>query len=150
MPELSAPLTANLQYAGPYRHELEQMEETNECKFCSPEFQEKKIFEWGGWIVLHNNYPATDRQGGHPAHQLLFVPIRHKDVTEPMSLSDWTCFAKLLELCKRKFGIKGICLFVRDGEPSVSGCTVRHRHVHGYEPRIGEDGKPIPIDIPAG
>ncbi len=117
---------------------------------CSPEFQSMKLFEFEGWIVLHNNYPTEDSQGGHPAYQLLFVPTKHKDAENPISPDGWVAITELLGRCKQEFGITGGCLFARDGDPQISGTTVRHRHVHYYVPRTDEVGKPIPIYIPAG
>jgi diadenosine tetraphosphate (Ap4A) HIT family hydrolase len=153
---VGADVVANIHYGGEYKSELVQAATTGECIFCKPGFQEKAIDRLSdlsghyGWAILHNNYPATDRQGGHPEFQLLIVSIDHRDDTQPLSGQDWSDIVSLVETCKKEFGIKGGCYFFRDGDPLISGRTVRHTHVHYYVPRIGDDGKPIPIDVPVG
>lgn len=155
-PNIGADVVSNIQYGGEYREQLVQAAATGQCIFCKPDFQAKALHEANdaslkyGWLVLHNNYPTTDRQGGHPQFQLLIMSKEHRDDTKPLDGIDWVLITGLVEACKEEFGIKGGCYFLRDGDSTISGRTVRHTHVHYYVPRVGEDGKPIPIDIPAG
>ena len=74
MPEPSdggAGLVANVHYGGKYAHELEEMAQTGQCKFCTPEFQSTKLFEFDGWIVLHQDHSfdlgITEEFGDRPA-----------------------------------------------------------------------------------
>lgn len=153
------PVVANPQYGGEYGAEIEEAQRTGECIFCKPEFREKGIFSFGGWFVVHNSYPTKDREGQHPAFQFLFVSKGHGDDEGSFCTGDWGDVLSLLELCKRRFGIDGGCLFARDGDPLLSGRTIQHPHVHYYVPRVvravGDAAahrglRAVPIDIPAG
>jgi diadenosine tetraphosphate (Ap4A) HIT family hydrolase len=155
-PNVGSDVVANIHYGGEYTQALVEAAVTGECIFCKPEFRAKALCEVGdaslncGWMIFHNNYPATDRQGGHPEFQFLVVSADHRDDTQPLDGKDWALITFLVEKYKKELGIKGGCYFFRDGDPTISGRTVRHPHVHYYVPRIGEDGRPIPIDIPVG
>jgi diadenosine tetraphosphate (Ap4A) HIT family hydrolase len=154
-PNVGSNVVANTHYGGGYTQELVDAAATHQCIFCKPEFQAKALHEVSDaslrnrWLVLHNNYPATDRQGGHPEFQLLIISADHRDDTKPLDGIDWSLITFLVETCKEELGIKGGCYFFRDGDPLIAGRTVRHTHVHYYVPRV-VDGKVVPIDIPAG
>jgi hypothetical protein len=107
-------------------------------------------------MVKHNDYPSKDREGNPAAYQFLFFRIDHGDDAAPLSEKDMADILALLEWCKREFSLVGGCFFFRDGDPGVSGRTVRHPHAHYYVPRIVEDPdapggrRTIPIDVPVG
>jgi diadenosine tetraphosphate (Ap4A) HIT family hydrolase len=156
-PNVGSDVVANVHYGGDYKGQLVQAATTGQCIFCGPRFQRENalhrvanVSEMVSWLIFHNNYPMKDRQDGHPEFQLLLMSEEHRDDTQPLSGVDWALITFLVETCKKELGIKGGCYFFRDGDPTISGRTVRHTHVHYVVPRIGEDGKPIPIDIPAG
>ena len=155
-PNVGSNVVANTHYGGGYTQELVDAAATHQCIFCEPKFhrenalhREADVSEMISWLAFHNNYPMTDRQGGHPEFQLLLVSEDHRDDTQPLSGIDWALITLLVETCKKELGIKGGCYFFRDGDPIISGRTVRHAHVHYVVPRV-VDGKVVPIDIPAG
>lgn len=153
------PVVANLQYGGAYRASLEEAERTGKCPFCQPEYRAMALMTpYSGWFVVNvrEEFRQSDREGQKPPYQLLFVSLTHRDDTKLPTLADWFAIAELLRRCKRKFGIRGGCLFLRDGDPDCCGRTVRHPHVHYYVPRMvrvprgGKGRRSVPIDIAAG
>lgn len=149
-------VVANLQYGGEYRDKLEEARKTGQCPFCKPEFQENALKQCGNWIVMKNNYPMDDWEGGKPALQLLFVSVSHgSDLLFPTA-PDFAAIEVLIRWCKGKFGFGGGGFCFRDGDPELSGKTVRHPHAHYIVPRRRPNSEgsgelvTIPVNFPVG
>lgn len=146
-------VVANIEYGGDYREQLEEAARTGQCIFCKPEFQIHKLHTAGEWMVCHCKYPAKGRDNKPARFHFLFVCLSHRDDTAPLSAKDFESILELLAWCKKMHDIEGGCLFYRDGDPFLSGRTVRHPHVHYVVPKAvkGGDGwYTIPVDMAVG
>lgn len=114
---------------------MEQIAADGVCPFC-PEhlaiYHEAPVVHEGEhWLVTANDYPYD-----YTRHHLLLIPKVH---AEHLGQLPVVAGNELIEICQtyeQALGISGGALVMRFGEPSETGATIRHLHLHLIVPEL--------------
>lgn len=150
--------TANLQYGGVYREDMEEDERLGRCRFCDWWVAEgdRTIARTENWFAVRRNRPYLGKNGVEARHSILVMPIRHVVAEEELTAGDAVERQALIRTLKQRLGIQGFCEFARYDDPNRSGATYLHFHVHLVEPGShpnpdpAKDGKSDPIALYVG
>ncbi|MBI4134744.1 MAG: hypothetical protein HY471_01375 [Candidatus Sungbacteria bacterium] len=136
--------TANLQYGGPYREEMEEDERLGRCRFCHWATQDSIVVaRTENWFAMRRSWPYKGKNGTEARNSVLVMPARHVTDEDELTLQDAVERQALIRTVKRQLGIEGFCEFARYGDPDRSGATYLHFHVHLVEP--GDHPNPDPV-----
>jgi len=111
-----------------YAHTLKQIAKGNYCPFCDEkrfvEYHKKPtLYKGRYWFATHNNWPYEGTK-----HHFLLIHRTHVESVQEIPPKAWTDLQKALVFLQKKFKLKGASLFMRSGDPAVTGATVRHLH----------------------
>lgn len=127
-------------------HDMEEIAERGICFMCPehiPEFYEEReglIKEGDYSFLVHNGYPYENTE-----HHIMAIPKEHvsalNDISEEFLLEAFGYFRQL----EQDLGITGGAVAMRFGEPSETGATAHHIHIHFIVPgsELGPDDKPV-------
>ncbi len=108
--------------------EMVELESRGICLFC-PEglvSRDKKVIRDGGeWNLTYNDHPYPNT-----LHHLLLLPRRHVTDFTNLSARELGSLSQLIDFAKVKFHFEAYGIAIRNGEPSLTGGTIRHLHVH--------------------
>jgi ATP adenylyltransferase len=108
--------------------EMVELEAKGICLFC-PEglvVRDKKVIRDNGeWNLTYNDHPYPNT-----LHHLLLLPLRHVTDFTNLFTRELASLLQLVEFAKVKFQFEAYGIAIRNGEPSLTGGTIRHLHVH--------------------
>ncbi|MEX0748608.1 MAG: HIT domain-containing protein [Candidatus Saccharimonadales bacterium] len=128
------------------RAAMESIAERGICFMCPehiPEFYGEKddiIAEGEHSFLVHNGYPYENTD-----YHIMAIPKLHATSIQELSdefLTEAFGYFKDLE---QKFAIKGGAIAMRFGDPSETGATVHHLHIHFIVPAQGVDFSQKPL-----
>lgn len=151
MPKPKAKSTDKIYIGAHYRTEdqLKQMEDIAQRDICfmCPEHIDEFYTQKGGLIaegkysyLVKNGYPYENT-----LHHLLIIPKAHITTLAEVSNDFWVEALDFYKKQVKDLGVKGAALAMRFGEPSLTGATVHHLHMHLVVPRpdIKPEDKPV-------
>lgn len=132
-----------------YRKVLEQIVKDGKCPFCEENFRyhnEPILWTCGDWFITRNRYSYKEAEMAF----LILNTKKHTEKYSELGPKDHLAIEMLISWAVKEFGILGGGIAMRFGEPKFTGATVRHLHAHLIVPKIGENGKSIPVNFPIG
>jgi len=131
-----------------YARTLKAIAKGKYCPFCSEkkfvEHHNKPILYKGPhWFATHNNWPY----GGTKDH-FLIIHRKHVARIDQVSPKAWADLQKAIAFLHKKFKLSGASLFIRNGDPTLTGATVHHLHgqlIVGS--KRGKTTKPIAVTL---
>lgn len=115
-----------------YRRELEEILTAKLCPFCSGGYTWQKdspLHQSDDWAVFTNAYPLEGT-----AYHFMILPKRHLTAVEQFEVGDWRQIHELFCWLINSYRLTGAAIYLRAGEPLVTGATVSHLHWQIIEP----------------
>lgn len=127
---------------------LQQIIADGKCPFCPEHFKYHEgevIKENVHWYVINNMrpYENTDKH-------ILVICKRHCVHFNELKDAEILTWRLLINELIHEFNILGGGMALRFGETRYTGATVCHLHFHLIVPKLGEDGRAIPVFFPVG
>lgn len=127
-----------------YLQLLEEAERSGKCPFCP--VSETILDCFGGWVVTANRFPYEEA-----AVHLLLIPERHITELGELMAADVEAVLTLARRAVQGLLIPGGALFLRFGDTSYTGATIRHLHLHLIQPQAdAATGKVTVVQVPIG
>jgi dihydrofolate reductase len=118
------------------------------CPFCPD------TFLWHPWPILHRVNDWFITRSGWPyensEHHLMIIGEEHITLDIEMSTKDLQSVRELTSWACDEFDLEGYLLASRSGNTNRTGATVQHLHFHLIQPKLGPDGRAIPVYFPIG
>lgn len=111
-----------------YKQELREILANNICPFCKEgkTANEQAILKkTPHWYLTPNAYPLRDT-----LYHFMITPWRHITNASDITGAEWQDFAKLRQWLTKEYNLTGEAMYVRSGEPLVTGASVAHLHWH--------------------
>ncbi len=121
----------NLYYLGNARHDsqrerMRELEASEICFFCAEGLAGRSVLlETKDWIVATNDYPYR----GTKSH-VVASPKRHVDDMASLTGSELADLAAVLAWHRSTYHPSGYGFAARNGDPALTGGTIRHLHFH--------------------
>lgn len=132
-----------------YREVLRKILADGKCPFCEENFNyhgEPILWMCGDWFITWNKYSYKEADKAF----LILNTKKHAEKYSDFGPEDHLAIETLANWAIQEFQIQGGAVAMRFGEPKFTGATVRHLHAHLIVPKIGPDGKAIPVYFPIG
>lgn len=99
------------------------------CPFCRDNLEtyhtKPIVFETAGWVVTENAWPYE-----HTEKHFLLITQRHIKTPDELSDTEWLEVKNIQKKLREDFDLKSATLLARCGDPTSSGATVEHLHMH--------------------
>jgi len=99
------------------------------CPFCRENIEKYHtkpiLFETKSWIVTENAWPYENTQ-----KHILLISQRHVRTADELNNDEWIEVKEIQKKIRTEFGLKSATILGRLGDPSFSGATVEHLHLH--------------------
>lgn len=109
-----------------YRSELQEILTTGVCPFC-PQGKtintQAVLRKTDYWYATPNAYPLKNS-----LFHFMITPWRHITNVNDISTAEWQDFVQLRRWLTNQYNLTGDALYVRSGEPLVTGASVAHLH----------------------
>jgi dihydrofolate reductase len=115
----------------------------DECPFCPEGLGKTHVSPvvWRGkhWLITPNDYPYKDTAGRELAREnhLLIIPTSHVEKLSEISSEGWEEFGKVASQLEDVYGLDGVGLTNRSGNPLRTGSSIKHLHFHAIAPNLG-------------
>lgn len=123
-----------------YREQLEVIQASGKCPFCpggytmeDPAEQAKMVYQNDSWIVKENTHALE----GAKHHFVLIVKTHRLRISE-MTSEEAIGFLDALAWIRKKYSPAGGEFYMREGDTSLTGATVKHLHAQYIIPNPGE------------
>lgn len=111
-----------------YKAQLNGILESGQCPFCpgGETLRDQEILkQTDTWFVKENAHPLANT-----LFHFVFTPNRHVQDVGELTAKEWEGLMALRQELKEKYNFTGDAMYVRSGEPLVTGATVAHLHWH--------------------
>jgi hypothetical protein len=95
------------------------------CALCVAEHMAPLLWNRAGWRVARNRWPYE----GTGLH-LLAWPVWHVEDLADVPDSTWIGLGLVLRWARLEYGLSAFGLAGRSGDPTHTGATIRHSHLH--------------------
>ncbi len=99
------------------------------CPFCRENIEKYHskpiLFETKSWIVTENAWPYENTQ-----KHILLISQRHIKTVDELTDEEWLDVKEIQKNIKQNFNLKSASILGRLGDPTLSGATVSHLHLH--------------------
>jgi len=117
------------------------------CPFCTEHRQKylrETLKDGKYWFMTYNRFPLKNTR----PHLLLVYKVRHVETVRDMDPKAGEELFKFEQWAKMEYAAAGGFLAMREGDPWVSGATIRHLHAHFIFPKNSQ-GQPgyLPIRL---
>ena len=111
-----------------YQNQLNRILESGICPFCAggETLREQEILRQNkNWWVKENAHPLANT-----LCHFVITPHRHIESVDAISPEEWLDLQEMRAWLKAQYNFTGDAMYVRSGEPLVTGATVAHLHWH--------------------
>lgn len=111
-----------------YRADLTSILESGNCPFCpgGKTLKQQEILKKDdSWFLTKNYHPLAGT-----IHHFIVTPVRHVTFVEDILPEEWAKLSDLRRWLRTEYSMTGDAMYVRSGEPIVTGATVSHLHFH--------------------
>jgi len=115
-----------------YKAQLERILESGICPFCQngETLKEQLILRSNqSWWIKENAHPLA-----HTLYHFVITPNRHIESVDDITSAEWEDLKEMRAWVKQNYPANGDAMYVRSGEPLVTGATVTHLHYHMIVP----------------
>lgn len=111
-----------------YKDRLKEIMKSGVCPFCphgATHQDEEILYSNESWFVKNNPYPLENA-----LYHFMITPHRHILSVDEISSEEWNDFKAIRRWLSDRYAMLGDVLYMRSGDPLVTGATVAHFHCH--------------------
>lgn len=127
---------------------MDEILQKGECPFCRGNLPNRnEVIKKGNyWFLIPNLWPYDNTR-----IHLLAIHEQHAESLGDVPSEEWWDLFQLLRWAENEYKIRGGCIGIRFGDPSLNAGTIRHLHAHLIVPEItdthDQDYKTVKLKI---